>query len=99
MLTYTILFGNENKIKSVRTSLLILPSTWNTYIRKNDIAYILKRHLDEFINVFYVFINDIGRYIATSGDLKNEKNKKFFSVVFFFPLSSICRRFKNRRPL
>ena len=40
--------------------------------------------MDEFINVSRVFINDISRYIATSYDLKNEKNKRFFNLVFFF---------------
>ena len=46
------------------------------------------------------FINDISRYItATSCDLKNEKNKKFFSGFFIFPLSSIRRRFKNKTAL
>ena len=40
--------------------------------------------MDEFINVSRVFINDISRYIATSCDLKNEKNKRFFNLVCFF---------------
>ena len=41
--------------------------------------------MDEFINVSHVFINEISRYIATSGDLKNERNKKtLHSSVFFY---------------
>ena len=39
--------------------------------------------MDEFINIS-VFINDISRYIATSCDLKNERNKKFFILEFFY---------------
>ena len=53
--------------------------------------------MDEFINVSHVFINEISRYIATSCDLKNERNKKTLHLVFFFivPLSSTHPRFKN----
>ena len=40
--------------------------------------------MDEFINVSHVFINYISRYIATSCDFKNERNEKFFILVFFY---------------
>ena len=40
--------------------------------------------MDEFIYVSHVFINDISRHVATSCDLKNKRNKKFFILVFFY---------------
>ena len=50
--------------------------------------------MDEFINISHVFNNDTSRYIATSYDIKNERNKKFFIFLFFiFPLSSTRPRF------
>ena len=39
--------------------------------------YIKKRHMDEFINVSHVFINDISRCIATSCDLKKRTKSSF----------------------
>ena len=51
---------------------------------KNVITYIYKTDMDEFINVSHVFIKDISRYIGTSCDLKNKRNKKFFILVFLF---------------
>ena len=44
---------------------------------KYVIAYIWKRHMDEFVNVSHVFINDISRHIATFGDL-NKITKNYF---------------------
>ena len=43
-----------------------------------------KRHMDEFINVFHAFINNISRYIATSCDLKKRAKSSFFILMFFY---------------